>query len=159
MSFDFLQSLLPSALGSIVGAFCGVVVGFLVNYRHQRSKEKSLKDEYRKDFNKEIQQCIELLKRGKGDLLPDDIWKSALSSGHLSLFSENEREDLRQAYFDISKTNYSSNISRDRAEQVRAAEDLDNAWKTAWDETVLMSELALSSLRSIMRKDWLKTDA
>jgi hypothetical protein len=158
MCFEFLERFLPSVLGSIVGAFCGVVVGFYLDYRHERNKEKTLKDEYRKDFNKEIQQCIELLKRGRGDLLPDDIWKSALSSGHLSLFSEDERDDLRQAYFDVSKTNYSSGISRDRGEQVRAAEDLQKAWVTASAETKLLSDRALSSLQSIMRKSWLKTD-
>jgi hypothetical protein len=140
----------------IVGSFLGVLAGFVVNWLHQNDRENKIREEYRTAISTEIEQSIELLKAGKLQLLPTSMWKSALSSGHLALFSQQEREDWRQAYFNMSKVNYGSKISRDRHEQLRAVIDIQKAAESAHREALNMANSTLGYLQSLTARDWFR---
>jgi hypothetical protein len=149
--FDILTLLPP-----IVGSFCGVLAGFFVNWKHEKNKEGRIKEEYRKAISREIEQSIGLLENGKVQLVPTSIWRSALSSGYLALFSDQEREDWRQAYFSMSKYNYGAKISRDRAEQLRATIDVKQALEAAHRDALKMGTSTLTYLQSLTERDWFR---
>jgi hypothetical protein len=139
-----------------MGSFLGVLAGFVMNWRHQKHKENKIREEYRIAISTEIQQSIELLNAKKLQLLPTAMWRSALSSGHLALFSQKEREDWRQAYFAMSKVNYGAKISRDRAEQLRAVIDISKASEIATQEALNMTASTLTYLQSLTTRDWFR---
>jgi hypothetical protein len=151
--FDILTFLPP-----IAGSFFGVLAGFLVNWKHQKNKEDRIKEEYRKVISREIEQSIDLLAKGKVQLVPTSIWRSALSSGYLALFSDEEREDWRQAYFSMSKFNYGAKISRDRAEQLRAMIDAKQALEVAHQDALKMGASTLAYLQSLTERDWFRKE-
>ncbi len=63
---------------------------------------------YLKGLTNEISEAIDLLKPKPHplQLLPVDLWQSAVNSGDVALFRYEAREDLRKAYFAIMKCNY-----------------------------------------------------
>jgi len=54
-------------------------------------------------FRSEIKQGLGLLRNRKLQLIPSDPWMSAVNSGDLRLFCSGQKNDLRRAYFAISK--------------------------------------------------------
>jgi hypothetical protein len=149
--FDLLSFLPP-----IVGSFFGVLAAFAVDWKHEKNKEDKIREEYRKAISREIEESIELLGIGKLQLVPTAMWRSALSSGHLALFSEKEREEWRHAYFSMSKFNYGAKISRDRAEQMRAMIDIKMASEVAAQDARKMGASTLTYLRSLTGRDWFR---
>ena len=116
---------------------------------------------YLKGLTNEMSEAIDLLKNKKLQLLPDDLWQSAVSSGDLTLFCFEPREDLRKAYFAIRKCNYEFVRARDLGEKFRAEADtpekeqrIGTAWHATTNQAFAMTESTLSYLQSISKKQW-----
>ena len=154
---DFLQGFLPP----IVGSFSGVTLGFLVEHWLEKRRRNRLRGEYTRGLKSEITQCIDLLKKRLLQLLPDDLWKSLVSSGDLAIFPFDQREDLRQAYFAIGKCNYEFIRARDLGEKFRAEADtpskqqqIGSAWKATTDSAYHMTDSTRSFLEGLANHPW-----
>jgi len=152
----FLQGFLPP----IVGSFFGVTLGFLVENRVEKRRQERLRTQYTRGLKSEITQSIGLLKNRLLQLLPDDLWKSLVSSGDLALFPFDQREDLRQAYFAIGKCNYEFVRARDLGETSRAEADpvrqqaIDKAWAATTASAYHMTDSTRAYLEGLTNRPW-----
>jgi len=80
----FLQWASPT-IGFIIGPALGVLGGFKLNSWGSKHSNERLVREYMKQLTNEILDAIPILERKWLQLLPDDIWKSVVNSGHLAL--------------------------------------------------------------------------
>ncbi|MGA8857034.1 MAG: hypothetical protein WB643_07690 [Candidatus Bathyarchaeia archaeon] len=119
--------------------------------------------DYTRGLKSELKQSIGLLPQHLLQLMPDDLWKSLVSSGDLALFPFDQREDLRQAYFAISKCNYEFIRARDLGEKFRAEGDtpekqaqIMQAWQATTKQAFAMSDSTLSYLQGLTNKPWWK---
>jgi len=163
MSWELVEKALPSIIGSITGSFLGVFLGFLVNRWKQKQDDNRLRQEYVKGFRSEIGQGLGLLRNRKLQLVPSDLWMSAVNSGDLRLFCSDQKNDLRMAYFAISNYNYEAKRARDRGEQYRAEADderkrqqLMSAWAAASEHAQQMGEGLIRTLENLWNKEWFK---
>jgi len=158
--FDLLQHALPSALGSIIGSSTGVFIAFWLNRRNLTQVNQEHVEGYLKGLTNEVSESIALLANRKLQLLPNDLWQSAVNSGDLVLFPYEPREDLRKAYFAMSKCNYEAIRARDLGEKFRAEADPERqrqiriAWESTTKEAMSMVESTLSYLQGISEKQW-----
>lgn len=157
---DLFERALPSIVGSIIGSSCGIIIGYRLNVRSQKKRDESLVDKHLKGMRNEILQAISLLDNRKLQLLPENLWDSAVNSGDLALFPSEEKEDLRQAYFAIQKVNYMSKRSADLNVQFlketndETRKGIGVAWKAISDEGLRMADSTLASLRILAEKEW-----
>jgi hypothetical protein len=159
--FDLLEHALPSAVGSIIGSSTGVFIAFWLNRRNLTQVNQERAEGYLKGLTNEVSEAIALLANRKLQLLPDDLWQSAVNSGDLVLFPYEPREDLRKAYFAMSKCNYEAIRARDLGEKFRAEADtpekqqrIGMAWAATTKEAMAMVESTLSYLQSLSKKRW-----
>lgn len=157
---DLLGYALPSIIGSVIGSFLGIFGGYRLNSRSQKKRDERLVERHLRGMRGEILQAISLLENRKLQLLPDDLWQSAVNSGHLALFPSEEKEDLRQGYFNIDKVNYMAIKSADLNVQFLKETNEENrkavglAWKAVSDEGIRMADSTLTYLRSVAKKEW-----
>ena len=114
-----------------------------------------------KHLTNEILDSIPILEANKLQLLPDDVWKSVVNSGHLALLPYEAWEDLRKAYFAMSKCNYEATRSRDLSVALQIHGDtpenqerIKTAWKWTQDQAHYMSQSTLGYLQGITKKEW-----
>jgi hypothetical protein len=152
-----------SFLPPLIGSFVGVLVGFGLNRRWTNwIEEKTCKTFYR-DIKKELKNCLDRL-TGEGKLLPNDIWKSGVSSGLLQLIPYEIKHRLASVYFKIECFNYEATRVRDISVMVGTGEqnlqllhysrDLSN--KLRESEEALkkeISEILEIDIGGAMRKD------
>jgi hypothetical protein len=111
-------------LETFLAPFFGVLVAFIIQWAWVRNENTSSKEKLLKDINKELTSCSQRLV-GEGNLLPIDIWKSAVSSGSLKLISHDHKFELASIYFRIECHNYEAEKVRDVS--ILAATDKDKA--------------------------------
>jgi hypothetical protein len=115
---------------------------------------------YLEALHSELRQATGLLDAGKLQLLPNDIWRSLINSGHLILFTTDQIEALRQAYFAISKLNYMAIRCKDLSEAYHTEINplkrraIRRVWRGATLETLGMGLGTASFLRMLTKKDW-----
>ena len=159
---DLLARALPSAIGSLVGVF----IAFWLNRRNLTQMNQERANTYLKGLTNEISEAIELLKPDKEQhhtlqLLPIDLWHSAVNSGDVALFPYETREDLRKAYFSIMKCNYEFTRTigigdkfRAEADTAEKRERIHLAWLSETAQADYMSGSTLSYLLSLSEKEW-----
>jgi hypothetical protein len=114
---------------------------------------------YLNGLRSELRQAVWLLDAGKLQLLPDDIWRSLVNSGHLILFPANQIEDLRQAYFGVAKLNYMFKRCKDISEAYHTEINplkrraIRKVWRGTTVEALGMARGTAFSLRMLTRKD------
>jgi len=94
-----------SFLPPLAGSFFGVIAAFWFNYRYQAYRNKEDKNNYINMFRSEIMQCIFVLKQDTVQLLPVDLWTSAVNSGALKLFNVDELAPVSIEYDRIKNYN------------------------------------------------------
>ncbi len=97
---------------SFLPPFFGVLVAFLIQRAWTSLENRSSKKKLLNDIKKELASCSDLLV-GKGNLVPTDLWKSAVSSGSLKLIPHDRKFDLASIYFRIECHNYEAEKVRD----------------------------------------------
>jgi hypothetical protein len=150
----------------------GVVIGGLLQYyitlrqdarkaREEEKKSRELAREYMKHLTNEILEAISILERKLLQLLPDDVWKSVVNSGHLALLPYDAWEDLRTAYFAMSKCNYEAIRSRDLSVALQIHGDFPanqqrimSAWKWTSNQAQGMAESTFAYLQGLRQKKW-----
>lgn len=114
---------------------------------------------YLNGLRSELRQAIWLLDAGKLQLLPDDLWRSLVNSGHLILFSANQIEDLRQAYFCVAKLNYMFVRCKDLSETYHTEINplkrraIRRVWRATTIEALGMGQSTAAFLRTCTKKD------
>lgn len=109
---------------SFLPPFFGVLVAFLIERTWTFLENRSSKKKLLADIKKELASCSDLLV-GQGNLVPTDIWRSAVSSGSLKLIPHDRKFDLASIYFKIECHNYEAEKVRDVS--ILAATDKDKA--------------------------------
>lgn len=118
---------------------------------------------YLKGLTNEISEAIDLLKPKPHplQLLPVDLWQSAVNSGDVALFRYEAREDLRKAYFAIMKCNYQFTRTKGIGEKFWIEADtsekgqrISAAWRAETDQADYMTESTLSYLLGLSKKSW-----
>lgn len=114
-----------------------------------------------KHLTNEILEAIPILEKKQLQLLPNDVWRSVVDSGHLALLPYEAWEDLRTAYFAMSKCNYEAVRSRDLSVALDVHGDYPAnqnrimlAWKAASEQAFYMAQSTSEYLQSISKKDW-----
>jgi len=92
--------------------FFGVLAAFLIQRAWSWNEDQSSKKKLLKDIRKELTSCSERLV-GQGNLVPTDIWKSAVSSGTLKVIPHDRKSELASIYFKIECHNYEAEKVRD----------------------------------------------
>jgi hypothetical protein len=155
----------------------GVIVGSVLQYyitrgqdarrAHQEERtRRELASEYMKHLTNEILEAIPILEKKQLQLLPNDIWSSVVNSGHLALLPSEAWEDLRTAYFAMSKCNYEATRSRDFSVALQIHGDtpenrqrIAEAWKWTSGQAFYMAQSTLTYLQGLTKKEWFRKAA
>jgi len=97
---------------SFLPPFFGVLAAFLIQRAWASLENGSSKKKLLKDIKKELKSCSDGLV-GQGNLVPTDLWKSAVSSGSLKLIPHDCKFELASIYFRIDCHNYEAEKVRD----------------------------------------------
>ena len=129
--------------------------------REEEQRRRELAGEYMKHLTNEILEAIPVLEKKQLQLLPNDVWRSVVNSGHLALLPYEAWEDLRKAYFALSKCNYEATRSRDLSVAVQIHGDtpenrerIREAHKWTSDQARYMAESTLTYLQELTKKKW-----
>lgn len=90
----------------------GVLLAFLIQRIWTACEESKDRHTFLHIIKKELEKCSILLK-GEGNLLPIDMWKSAISTGSLRLIPYGTKISLAEIYFRIECHNYEAGKVRD----------------------------------------------
>ena len=162
---DLIERALPSAVGSIIGSSIGVFIGFRLNRWNLTQINQERSKTYLKGLTNEISEAIERLTPDKQQrhtlqLLPNELWQSAVHSGDVALFLYEAREDLRKAHFAIMKCNYQFIRTigmRDKLPEADTPEKeqrIRAAWHAETEQSNYMSDSTLSCLLKLSEKEW-----
>ena len=82
---------------AFIGPFGGVLIAFAIARAYDWLKNWRDKGKLLQSLNRELQDCTGKL-TGKGNLIPIDMWQSAIASGKVMLLSSEQQEKLGRIY-------------------------------------------------------------
>jgi len=82
---------------AFIGPFGGVLIAFAIARAYDWLKNWRDKGKLLQSLNRELQDCTSKL-TGKGNLIPIDMWQSAIASGKVMLLSSEQQEKLGRIY-------------------------------------------------------------
>jgi hypothetical protein len=104
----------------VVGPFLGVIGAFAAQRAYDKYKSSQERSKLKQNIKSELEHCITLLS-GKGNLIPNSMWNSAISSGDIALLSFDDRSKLSLLYFEINNHNYDAGRVLDVAVKVKTS--------------------------------------
>ena len=149
---------LEISISEFFGLFFGVLTPFALERVYYMFKNRSNRIELLQSLRSELENCRDLLK-GKENLLPTAMWRSATSSGSIMLLSYNQRVQIASVYNQIENYNYEATRERDVSTMAETTE-----LKNPYYLVELLHHLRAieKSLRKeidiLLQKKWFKED-
>ena len=149
---------LEISISEFFGLFFGVLTPFALERVYHVFRNRSNRRELLQSLRGELENCRDLIK-GKGNLLPTAMWRSATSSGNIMLLSYSQRVRIASVYNQIENYNYEATRERDVSVMAETRELKDSFYL----ERLLLRFRAIEKdvqkeIDTLLQQKWFKED-